>query len=61
VKDASDLDRVKELGKGKADLTIGSALDYFGGNIPYNNVMNSEQIYSTIDFFNSNNTPSYFL
>ena len=55
------MDRVKELGKGKADLTIGSALDYFGGNIPYNNVMNSEQIYSTIDFFNSNNTPSYFL
>eukprot|EP00979_Chaetoceros_neogracilis_P002376 scaffold410_cov267-Chaetoceros_neogracile.AAC.24 len=39
VKDASDLDRVKELGKGKVDLTIGSALDCFGGNIPYDDVI----------------------
>lgn len=39
VKDVSDLDRVKELGKGKVDLTIGSALDCFGGNIPYDDVI----------------------
>ena len=26
-----DLDRVKELSQGKVDLTIGSALDIFGG------------------------------
>lgn len=26
-----DLDRVKELSGGKVDLTIGSALDVFGG------------------------------
>ncbi len=39
VKDLSDLDRVKELGKGKVDLTIGSALDCFGGTIPYADVI----------------------
>lgn len=39
VKDVSDLDRVKELGKGKVDLTIGSALDCFGGNISYDDVI----------------------
>ena len=27
-----DLDRVKQLSKGKVDLTIGSALDCFGGS-----------------------------
>jgi len=27
-----DLDRVKDLSHGKVDLTIGSALDIFGGN-----------------------------
>lgn len=39
VKAVSDLDRVKELGKGKVDLTIGSALDCFGGDIPYDDVI----------------------
>jgi phosphoribosylformimino-5-aminoimidazole carboxamide ribotide isomerase len=28
----SDLERVTELGKGRVDLTIGSALDIFGGS-----------------------------
>ena len=28
----TDLNRVKELSQGKIDLTIGSALDIFGGN-----------------------------
>ena len=35
----SDLDRVKELGGGRVDLTIGSALDIFGGQVPYRDVV----------------------
>jgi phosphoribosylformimino-5-aminoimidazole carboxamide ribotide isomerase len=31
----SDLESVKQLGGGKLDLTIGSALDIFGGDLPY--------------------------
>ena len=34
-----DLDRVKALGGGRVDLTIGSALDIFGGDIPYHEVV----------------------
>lgn len=30
-----DLERFKELGRDKLDFTIGSALDLFGGAIPY--------------------------
>ncbi|MBW3621818.1 MAG: phosphoribosylformimino-5-aminoimidazole carboxamide ribotide isomerase [Armatimonadetes bacterium] len=30
-----DLDRVKAHGKGRVDLSIGSALDIFGGDVPY--------------------------
>lgn len=30
-----DLDRVNQLGRGRIDLTIGSALDLFGGNVSY--------------------------
>ena len=33
------LDRVKALGRGRVDLTIGSALDVFGGDIPYADVL----------------------
>ncbi len=39
VKELSDLDLVKELGRDRVDLTIGSALDIFGGNIPYSSVV----------------------
>mmetsp|Transcript_20767 Transcript_20767/g.44911 ORF Transcript_20767/g.44911 Transcript_20767/m.44911 type:complete len:274 (-) Transcript_20767:54-875(-) len=39
VRDITDLDRVKTLGKGKVDLTIGSALDCFGGSICYDDVV----------------------
>ncbi|HCY87280.1 MAG TPA: phosphoribosylformimino-5-aminoimidazole carboxamide ribotide isomerase [Desulfobacteraceae bacterium] len=35
----SELDRVKELGRNRVDLTIGSALDIFGGKIPYADVV----------------------
>lgn len=39
VKGMQDLDRVKELGLGRVDLTIGSALDCFGGDISYDEVV----------------------
>ena len=39
VKALSDLDLVKELGRNRVDITIGSALDIFGGNIPYRSVV----------------------
>ena len=39
VRTLADLDRVKALGKGRVDLTIGSALDIFGGDVPYRNVV----------------------
>jgi len=35
----SDLDLVKQLGRDRVDLTIGSALDIFGGKIPYESVL----------------------
>ena len=35
----ADLDRVKAIGQGRVDLTIGSALDIFGGAIPYADVV----------------------
>lgn len=34
-----DLDRVKRLGAGRVDLTIGSALDIFGGDVRYEDVL----------------------
>ena len=34
-----DLDRVEELGAGKVDLTIGSALDIFGGDVLFEDVL----------------------
>ena len=39
VKGIDDLERVKVLGGGKVDLTIGSALDCFGGDIGYEDVV----------------------
>lgn len=39
VRALSDLDRVKQLGNGRVDVTIGSALDIFGGNVPYRDVV----------------------
>ncbi|MDE6603074.1 MAG: phosphoribosylformimino-5-aminoimidazole carboxamide ribotide isomerase [Lachnospiraceae bacterium] len=35
----ADLDKIKELGKGKVDVTIGSALDLFGGEMPFWDVL----------------------
>jgi phosphoribosylformimino-5-aminoimidazole carboxamide ribotide isomerase len=40
VSQLSDLQLVHDLGSGKIDLTIGSALDIFGGSIAYHDVVN---------------------
>lgn len=39
ARNLDDLDLVKRLGQGKVDLTIGSALDIFGGALPYRSVL----------------------
>ena len=37
-----ELERFRELGKGKLDFTIGSALDLFGGKLPYKAISATE-------------------
>jgi len=39
VRSLADMDIVNTLGQGKIDLTIGSALDIFGGSLPYRSVV----------------------
>ena len=39
VHDFEDLRRLKELGKGRIDVTIGSALDLFGGSMKFEDVL----------------------
>jgi len=39
ARDMGDLERVNELGGGRVDLTIGTALDCFGGDVQYNDVV----------------------
>lgn len=39
VRSMEDMELVKKLGKGKVDLTIGSALDCFGGTVSYDGVV----------------------
>ncbi len=43
VKDLSDVTKVYERGKGGIDLTIGSALDIFGGNISYRELIRMKE------------------
>ena len=43
AKSLEDLKRVKEIGRGKVDLTIGSALDIFGGELKWEDVMNYQK------------------
>ncbi|KAL2250783.1 UNVERIFIED_CONTAM: 1-(5-phosphoribosyl)-5-(5-phosphoribosylamino)methylideneamino imidazole-4-carboxamide isomerase [Sesamum indicum] len=35
----ADLERIKVAGMGRVDVTVGSALDIFGGNLPYKDVV----------------------
>ncbi len=37
--DKKHLDLVKDLGQRRVDITVGSALDIFGGQIPYQSVV----------------------
>lgn len=39
VRSLEDLDRVHRLGMGRVDVTVGSALDLFGGSLPYQDVV----------------------
>lgn len=41
VSSFTDLDKLALLGKGYVDVTIGSALDLFGGNMPYAKVLDA--------------------
>lgn len=34
-----DLERIKVAGMGHVNVTVGSALDIFGGNLPYKDVV----------------------
>ncbi len=38
VSNMEDIERIRALGKGKVDFTIGSALDLFGGSVKYEKV-----------------------
>ena len=40
VSSFEDMDTIKELGKGKIDVTIGSALSIFGGDMDFHEVIN---------------------
>ena len=33
-----DLERIKKAGRSRVDVTVGSALDIFGGDLPYKDV-----------------------
>lgn len=35
----ADLERIKIAGSGRVDVTVGSALNIFGGNLPYKDVV----------------------
>ena len=39
VRDMNDIDRVKKLGNGRIDVSVGSALDIFGGNLSYKDLV----------------------
>ncbi len=41
VKDIKDIERLKKLGKGRVDVTVGSALDIFGGELKMQDVIDA--------------------
>lgn len=40
VRNMSDIDRIEQLGRGRVDFTIGSALNLFGGDMDFEEVIN---------------------
>ena len=44
VSSFEDLRTLKKLGQNKVDVTIGSALDLFGGKLPYREVLGFLQV-----------------
>lgn len=40
ISSVEDLEKIRKIGNGKIDFTIGSALDLFGGKIPYQEIRN---------------------
>ena len=49
AKALDDLDLVNQLGQGRVDLTIGSALDIFGGDVSYRDVVAWHRVHSVPD------------
>ena len=43
ISDYQDIEDIKELGQGKLNITIGSALDLFGGPMNYETVLSYVQ------------------
>ena len=43
IRDESDVELVGRLGQGRVDFTIGSALDIFGGQLPYTKIVAWDQ------------------
>ena len=43
ISDYQDITHIKEVGDGKINITIGSALDIFGGNLNYETVLSYVQ------------------
>ena len=39
ISSVSDLEKIEKLGKGKVNFTVGSALDIFGGKLPYKEIV----------------------
>lgn len=39
ISDYQDITHIKEIGDGRINITIGSALDLFGGNLNYETVL----------------------
>lgn len=43
ARSVEDLEKVRVAGKGRVDVTVGSALDIFGGSLPYKDVVEWHQ------------------
>jgi len=43
IRSLADLEKIDKLGNGRVDVTVGSALDIFGGNLSYNEVVNFDR------------------